>query len=185
LSEARIFSIDSTLVQSEEQQNFEKFLSDHPTMTIWGLIRTICILMRWDIISPIFPKLLYISVSFTQPFLIKAMLHFLEQGRDINTGYILLGCYALVYPTLAILNAVYGHEVDRLQTKLRGHLIHTIYKKTLKLSSSKVEGNASLTLMSSDIERILLSVKYLHEMWASLLVVGVALALLYRELHMT
>lgn len=53
-----------------------------------------------------------------------------------------------------------------------------IYKKTLELNNS----DAAVTLMSTDIEQIIMGLRYVHEMWANVIMVGIGIWLLEREL---
>lgn len=57
-----------------------------------------------------------------------------------------------------------------------------LYKKTTDLSMTAVDPVASLTLMSADIERITVGWQYMHEIWANMIEIGVAIYLLYRQL---
>lgn len=45
-----------------------------------------------------------------------------------------------------------------------------------------LQDSAAITLMGTDVERIVVSFKAIHEVWASLLDVGVAVWLLERQL---
>ena len=57
-----------------------------------------------------------------------------------------------------------------------------IYSKTTDLSITAVDPAASLTLMSADIERITTGWQTMHEIWANVLEVGLAIYLLQRQL---
>lgn len=65
---------------------------------------------------------------------------------------------------------------------LRGNLIELIYSKTMVLEAATIEESAPITLMSADIERIYTGLRFLHDSWASLLQIPLALYLLWREL---
>lgn len=57
-----------------------------------------------------------------------------------------------------------------------------LYNKTTDLSLTAVDPSASMILMSADIERITTGWQTMHEMWASIIEVGVAIYLLERQL---
>lgn len=65
---------------------------------------------------------------------------------------------------------------------VRGQLISLLYKKATDLSITAVDPTASLTLMSADIERIDMGWRTVHEIWANLVEIGIALYLLQRQL---
>lgn len=64
----------------------------------------------------------------------------------------------------------------------RGSLITLIYNKTLTEFSSAAPNAEAITLMSADIDRIGGSFHFLHEWYASLIELGLAMWLLYRYL---
>jgi uncharacterized protein (DUF4213/DUF364 family) len=64
----------------------------------------------------------------------------------------------------------------------RGSLVTLIYEKTLRINSSAIANAEAITLMSADIDRIGQSMPLLHEMYASVLEIALALWLLYRLL---
>lgn len=52
----------------------------------------------------------------------------------------------------------------------------------MDLSLNAVAGSAPLTLMSTDVERITSGIIYLHDAWANLIQISVAMYLLKRQL---
>ncbi len=57
-----------------------------------------------------------------------------------------------------------------------------LYRKTADLSITAVDPAASLTLMSADIERIVSGWQFMHEIWANIVEIALAIWLLEREL---
>ena len=57
-----------------------------------------------------------------------------------------------------------------------------IYRRLLELEATSASGESSVTLMSTDIDSIASGVNDLHEIWASILELGVAIYLLYLEI---
>lgn len=65
---------------------------------------------------------------------------------------------------------------------VRGGLISMLTRKTTDLSMRDVDPASSLTLMSADIERIVQGWQTMHEIWASLAEIAVAIVLLEGQL---
>ncbi|KAF5128306.1 ABC transporter gloK [Metarhizium anisopliae] len=78
--------------------------------------------------------------------------------------------------------AVYQHKTYRLLTLYRGSLVTMIFRKTLRMSASSTSEAEAITLMSADIDRIGSSMSLIHELYASVIELAVALWLLYRLL---
>lgn len=76
----------------------------------------------------------------------------------------------------------YQHITYRAITMLRGALISMLYKKATQLNSKDVDPASSITLMSADIERIVQGWQTVHEIWANIIEVGVAIYLLDLQL---
>jgi ATP-binding cassette subfamily C (CFTR/MRP) protein 1 len=64
----------------------------------------------------------------------------------------------------------------------RGILVSTLYSKTLDVSIIAAGDSAALVLMSTDVERIVIALPALHEIWAAIAQVAIAAWLLQREL---
>ncbi|KDN69059.1 hypothetical protein CSUB01_10053 [Colletotrichum sublineola] len=64
---------------------------------------------------------------------------------------------------------------------IRGSLFALIFEKTMSLDVSTARNNEAVTLMSADIEGIEPGVELIHEIWASIVELGVALYLLERK----
>jgi ATP-binding cassette subfamily C (CFTR/MRP) protein 1 len=65
---------------------------------------------------------------------------------------------------------------------VRGGLISMLYGKAAELSVNAVDPSSSMILMSADIERITTGWQTMHELWANLIEVGLAIYLLERQL---
>jgi ATP-binding cassette, subfamily C (CFTR/MRP), member 1 len=76
----------------------------------------------------------------------------------------------------------YSHRNYRFITMLRGSLVAAIYRKTTEISLTALDNSAAVTLMSTDVERIVMGLRSMHEFWANLIQVGIATWLLQREL---
>lgn len=56
-----------------------------------------------------------------------------------------------------------------------------IYRHTTFLKANDVKDSAAITLMGTDVERIAISLKNVHELWVALPEIAVAIYLLSRQ----
>jgi ATP-binding cassette subfamily C (CFTR/MRP) protein 1 len=77
---------------------------------------------------------------------------------------------------------MYWHLVNRLMVMVRGSLIDMIYAKTMKIGTGNLDEAAALTLMSTDVENVVLGLEDMHELWANLAQAIIATWLLERQL---
>lgn len=68
--------------------------------------------------------------------------------------------------------------------RVRAGLTSTLYRHTIALRACDVSGSAAITLMGTDVERIVDALAQFHELWASVLEVGIATWLLAREISL-
>jgi ATP-binding cassette subfamily C (CFTR/MRP) protein 1 len=65
---------------------------------------------------------------------------------------------------------------------VRGALVNAVFRKTTEISITSLDNSAAVTLMSTDVERIVQGLRNLNEFWAGIVQVVVATYLLEREL---
>ena len=65
---------------------------------------------------------------------------------------------------------------------IRGGLISLLFEKATELSIKAADPSSSMILMSADIERITTGWQTIHELWANVIEVGLAIYLLERQL---
>lgn len=58
-----------------------------------------------------------------------------------------------------------------------------IYEKTTLLKANDLKDAKALTLMGTDMERIMTAIRNMHESWASVVQAGVAIWLLERQIY--
>jgi ABC-type multidrug transport system fused ATPase/permease subunit len=180
-----LFPLDSSLAARHVHSIFwKKWESLSPSKgksrLLWALWQT----LKWAILTPIFPRLALIGFTFCQPFLINRIISYLQYSADHaskRVGYGLIGATAIVYVGIAISSVLYGYQNQRTITKLRACLVSAIFRQTTNLKSTSNDSN-SVTLMSSDIERIQIGASVFHDLWANAIQVGLAAGLLRREL---
>ncbi|RHZ69032.1 hypothetical protein CDV55_100004, partial [Aspergillus turcosus] len=129
-------------------------------------------------------RLLLILFTISQPLLINSTTRWFDEPTGPVSeaiGYGLIGAYLVVFLGRAISTALGEHQSYRLITMVRSGLTCLICDKTLRLSLVEAEKSASLTLMSTDIERIGQGLQFVHEIWATPVEFAVAIYLLARE----
>ncbi|KAJ5085131.1 hypothetical protein N7532_009902 [Penicillium argentinense] len=139
----------------------------------------------WPFISAVLPQICLTAFTFCQPFLISATINFISEPSTSENrvqGPALVGAYVLVYMGMTISKAVYWRQTFRLVTMIRGGLISLIYRQTAKLPAEQFKGSSSITLISTDVERLSYRLRNLHEAWMGPIQVVVAIVLLERQL---
>lgn len=141
--------------------------------------------LKWRLLSVVPPRLGLIAFNFCQPFLIQRAINFSSRSKTEdpnNVGYGLIGAYFLVYTGIAITTGQYQHLTYRAITMARGGLVSMMFAKTSSLKANAADPATSLTLMSADIERITNGWQTMHEIWANLIEIALAIYLLERQL---
>ncbi|KAI0407428.1 P-loop containing nucleoside triphosphate hydrolase protein [Xylaria palmicola] len=141
---------------------------------------------RWEVFLIVFPKLAYVALSLSQPFLIQEAVGFVQStgtSENSNLGYGLIGGFALVYIGLAITLGWSSHLTYRLMTMIRGGLVSIIYRKMLQTQATKLNDSAATTLMGTDVQRIAETFHYLLvETIPAFIQLAIATYLLYLQL---
>ncbi|KAI0483144.1 multidrug resistance-like protein [Xylariaceae sp. FL0804] len=139
--------------------------------------------LRWSLVAAIFPRLILLAFTISQPLLLKRFLDYLERPTEApSIGYGLIAAYGLVYVGLAISGGFYWYRAVRTSTSLRGMLVSAIFQKSTRISTTATDNVAAVTLMSTDAETIEVAVRSVHELWALLLQVALATWLLSIQL---
>jgi ATP-binding cassette subfamily C (CFTR/MRP) protein 1 len=74
----------------------------------YAIYKVIWKVLRSDILFPIIPRFVYMGTTLAQPFLITAMIKFIQDSRQPvtkNEGYGLIAAFALNYSVMAICNS--------------------------------------------------------------------------------
>lgn len=141
--------------------------------------------LKWRLLSAVLPRLGLIAFNFCQPFLIERAISFNREPKtaaSTNVGYGLIGAYFLVYTGIAITTGQYQHLTYRAITMARGGLVSMMFAKTALVKANGADPASSLTLMSADIERITNGWQTMHECWANVIEITLAIYLLGRQL---
>ncbi|KAI1387586.1 ABC multidrug transporter [Hypoxylon trugodes] len=181
-----LYPLDQTLAANRVSQRFTKILEQEKLKgNKINLIRVLVKTLAVPLVLPIAPRLAWIGFKFCQPLFIQSLTEHLEHPDALsksNVSYGYIGASVFIYSCIAISVAFYGYFYHRNLFMLRACLVTAIYTKATDVRVAGEGENASLTLMSTDIERIMLGFRALHEVWADLLEVGLASWLLYNLL---
>ncbi|PYI06874.1 multidrug resistance-associated protein [Aspergillus sclerotiicarbonarius CBS 121057] len=139
-----------------------------------------CQALWWPLVSAVFPRLCLIGFTFAQPFLITSVLDWLNDPHSAeNKGYGLIGATVLIYLGLALFMLHYDHMLYRFLTMFRGAASSLIYEHALRIPDGELEDrSATITLMTTDIDRITACLANLNECWARAIEVVIGITLL-------
>ncbi|KAF2502909.1 P-loop containing nucleoside triphosphate hydrolase protein [Lophium mytilinum] len=184
LKPSDLFDIDQDLASEEIRTLFSQAWSKQDKTRKAPLSRVIFRVLWLDLVLPMIPRVLQIGTTLSQPYLISAMIKYIQDGSpdSKNDGYGLIAAFALNYSILAVVTSWHTQSVARFAVKLRGCLISLIYERTLELDSKEVNLGSATVLMNVDVEKVLAAVKSMHEFWAQAISCGIALYILYTRL---
>lgn len=179
-----LFNLDQDLSSTNISTRFSqkwaraKFRGRHTLLLTTGHV------LIWQMVVAILPRLLLYGARFSQPFLNRTTINYIGNRDDqqTSTAWGIVGAYFLVFLVQGIASAAYRHLLNRCATQVRGGLIALLYQKTLELRVGAADPTASLTLMSSDIQRMVETIPLVHDTWLGFIDVCIAMFLLYLEL---
>jgi ABC-type multidrug transport system fused ATPase/permease subunit len=151
------------------------------------LLRDLARTLGTGLLQPIIPRLLLMGFSFAQPFFIQRLIRYLQGGDGVavylerNLGYGLIGASFFIYLGIALSTAMYWYLHFRTIMKLRATLATAIFAKTRQVSSHTLDDSV-LTLMSTDVSRVVGGIQNVHELWANTIEVALAAWLLERQI---
>jgi ABC-type multidrug transport system fused ATPase/permease subunit len=181
-----LYPLDHALKAKPLQENFQRRLDfDRLKGDKFGLIKLLCRSFPGPLLLPVIPRLFQLAFTFCQPFFIQSLLHFLSQDESlvsINHGYGLIGASVLIYSGIAVSTAIYQYLHHRALQILRGCLATALYATATDIRADADQDSASLTLMSTDLERIRTGLRNIHDIWAGVIEVSIASWLLYNQL---
>ncbi|GKZ96816.1 hypothetical protein AnigIFM59636_011334 [Aspergillus niger] len=173
-------SFDATSLNEQFSRNmdYSKLKGDK-----YGLVKVLLRTLKAPLLLPVIPRLAYLAFTFCQPLFLERLSNYLSQPQlDANTGYGFIGASMFIYSGLAISWAFTWYFHHRLRTMATSMLVTEIYKKATTARIGAGDDNAVLTLMSTDMERIRMGLRSLHEIWASIIQAALAGWMLYTRL---
>jgi ATP-binding cassette subfamily C (CFTR/MRP) protein 1 len=177
--------LDESLSTKHQQPRFEAAWNRSSRQGRTRLLSALAISAGLPGLYAILPRVVHIGFAFCQPFLIQGVSQFLQRPRDstsVNYGYGWIGAAFLAYSGMAVTSSLYWYYHQRVVARLRADLVSSIFRQTTTLSLSHKDKAKTLTLMSTDVERIQRGMQNLHEIWANALEVGLAAWLLQRQI---
>ncbi|KAL6901054.1 P-loop containing nucleoside triphosphate hydrolase protein [Trichoderma evansii] len=157
--------------------------TDEQTLELIPL-KNLCWALLGPFLYPILPRLLLLALKLCQPFFIHSMLEFLgapEELRNQNHGYGLIVASLLIYAGIAMSSGVYQYYNQRFVYMLRSTLHTAIFRKTTEISLAAGKADTAITLMSTDLDRVVAGFRVIHEMWAITSQVAIGCYLLQRQ----
>ncbi|KAI7489964.1 multidrug resistance-like protein [Hortaea werneckii] len=148
------------------------------------LIRALLSTLKGQLALAIVPRLLLIALKVSQPFLLDRLLTLLnsdESATSSRQAWGMILAFALVYLGIAVVKGRYWHRTFATITMTRGLLIGAVCEKSLQLPNDETSKQSAITLISADTERINLGLRNMHEVWANVIELAVAIYLLQRE----
>lgn len=132
-------------------------------------------------------RLFLIAFRFSQPLLIDRAVTLLAPSSDDsefkkNSTRALIGATALVYFGIALAKGFHEHNSFRFITVIRGGLICLIQDTTLSLDAGEAREAAAVTLMSTDIDRIINGFETLASIWAGPVEIAIGTYLLWNKI---
>lgn len=164
-----------------ENARIETYLVDKR----FGLLRDLCKTLAGPILIPAAPRVALIAFKFCQPLFINSILDYLgqsEESRRPNIGYGLIGACALIYLGIALSTAFYDYYNQRAVLMVRGCLVTAIYHHSIEAKLTDEGNSAAVTLMSTDVDRIIKGGPFLHEVWANAVEIAIGCWLLHDKL---
>jgi len=80
--------------------------------------------------------------------------------------------------------ALSSYQATRFVTRVKGGLIGLVYQKTMKTRTVDLQETTAVALMGTDVERIAYNFLQFHEIWASIIEIGVAIWLLEQQVFL-
>ncbi|KAJ5628297.1 hypothetical protein N7490_010525 [Penicillium lividum] len=149
----------------------------------FGLAKVLIRTLIGPLLLPVLPRLALLGFSFAQPLFIEGLLDYLSQGTlNPNYGYGFIGAAFFIYAGIVVSWAFHRYYHHRMRTMLRSILVTETFITATKARIGVNNDSAALTLMSTDIERIRMGFRQLHDIWASLIQVALCAWMFDRQL---
>ncbi|KAL3429940.1 P-loop containing nucleoside triphosphate hydrolase protein [Aspergillus tetrazonus] len=183
-----LYPLDPCLESARLQSSLKAAWEDSAQQKSYALLLATFICFWKPMVAVAIPRIALIAFKFCQPLLIDRAVSLLSVPngpRETDIGRALIGATALVYAGVAVCTAQYKHKTYRYITMMRGGLISLIYDTTLQLDTHAANEAAAVTLMSTDIDRIVAGFEWADALWAGPLEIAVAIYMLYTQIGLS
>ncbi|KAL4580015.1 hypothetical protein LXL04_016188 [Taraxacum kok-saghyz] len=171
------FSVIKSKLESEKGENNEITTFSLAKAVVWTTLK--------DIIITAVLALVYTFSTYAGPFLIDAFVEYVNGHRDLKEGFLLVSAFFFAKIVECLANRHQDFKLKQAGIKARGALVAAIYLKGLTLSSRSKQGQSNgeiINFVAVDAERIGDFSHYMHNPWLVILEVGLALAILYKNI---
>ncbi|KAG5443091.1 Multidrug resistance-associated protein 1 [Clonorchis sinensis] len=153
----------------------------------WSLMNSIMLTYWKPLLWTGFMKLIYDTLLFVNPLLLKFLLNFMQrkEAEPVWHGY----CYAFSMFVVAGVQTLvlqsYFREVNIIGMHLRTALTCAVYRKSLRLSNRARQESTTgqiMNIISSDVQQFVQLMPYLHVAWSGPFQIAVAITFLWYEL---
>lgn len=184
LQPQHLYPLEESMSAEQLEQVAVRIITSNSGVSRHKLLKSVLWELRVPFLLPVITRAAQLGFELSQPLFIQSLLNYLSQSttRSASSGYGLIGAAVFIYigaPMAAVLQA-YFHQ--RFLFKLRSVLVCAIFRKTVASNAIAGDNKKSLTLMSTDIQRIILGFTSIHDLWAIPIQLGVTYYLLFREI---
>ncbi|KAI9932592.1 hypothetical protein ASPWEDRAFT_101029 [Aspergillus wentii DTO 134E9] len=181
----KLYAIDQRIGAESMLSSLSQSLNNGRPGRRLSLATSLARTLAWPFLLPVLPRLAMIGFTFCQPFFITALISNTENTitpSTINNGYGLIGACIFIYGGIALSTTFYQYYSHRAMYMIRAALVSAIYQKTLDSGTKKTPDAAAVTLMSTDVERIMTGWVDIHAVWASMIEIALGCWLLHLHL---
>ncbi|CAK9166893.1 unnamed protein product [Ilex paraguariensis] len=155
-------------------------------VTTYVLVKALIFTVWKEILLSAFLVLAYTLALYVGPYLIDTFVQYLNGHREFkNEGYFLVSTFFIAKLVECLAQRHRFFKVQQAGFRARAALVAMIYNKSLSLACQSKQSHTSgeiINFMTVDAERIGDFSWYMHDPWMLLLRVGLALAILYKNL---
>ncbi|ATY58701.1 ABC multidrug [Cordyceps militaris] len=123
----------------------------------------------------ILPRLLFVGLTFAQPFLLFSIVTAVNGELDSETAHSLILATVIIFVGKAITRTIYEHLVYRIMTSTRGILVVAIYDKVQRLPLEELEKSVAVTLMTSGTLAVEQMLSLYYQVWSCALQVALGI----------
>ncbi|KAJ9551386.1 hypothetical protein OSB04_015431 [Centaurea solstitialis] len=164
----------------------ETFSDGRNRITTLGLTKALFYIVWKEVLITGFLGLVSSLCGFVGPYLIDVFVQYLNGRRDFgNQGLVLVAAFTGAKIVGCFTQRQWYFKLQQAGIRARSAIVAMIYEKGLMVSGQSKQGNSSgeiINFMAVDAERVGDYAWYMHDFWLVFVQVGVALALLYRNL---